>query len=183
MKIPCFGVTQHFTDKVDWILDLLVSIQLPPLDDDIRTNHIYCSRYVELQVFMGFLGYQSGWGSQILLHVFEGLLCLLSPLELVLFLEELKERESPDVESRDELLKAAMHPINFCMSWRLSSGFILVIADTFSGFGSIPRWETIYPSNFPEGTPNVHFSRFNFILNFLRLSKVSARLEKSPSSS
>jgi hypothetical protein len=48
---------------------------------------------------MGFWGYQSGWGCQILLQVFEGLLCLLSPLELDLFLEELKERESPDAES------------------------------------------------------------------------------------
>jgi hypothetical protein len=50
-------------------------------------------------IFVGFQGYQSGWGSQILLQVFESLLCFLSPLELVLFLEELEERESPDVES------------------------------------------------------------------------------------
>jgi hypothetical protein len=35
-------------------------------------------------------------------YFFKGLLCLLSPLELVMFLEECKERESPDVESRDE---------------------------------------------------------------------------------
>jgi hypothetical protein len=41
-----------------------------------------------------------------------------------------------------------MHPVNFCTSWRLSGDFILVIADTFSGLGSIPRRETIYPSNF-----------------------------------
>jgi hypothetical protein len=51
---------------------------------------------------MGFWGYQSRWGSQILLQVFESLLSLLSPLELIMFLEELKEGESPDVESRDE---------------------------------------------------------------------------------
>jgi hypothetical protein len=75
------------------------------------------------------------------------------------------------------LLKVAMHPVNFYTSWRLSGGFILVIADTFSGLGSMPRRETIYPSNFPEGTFNVHFSGFSFILNFLRLSKVSARSE------
>jgi hypothetical protein len=81
------------------------------------------------------------------------------------------------------LLKATMHPLNFCTSWRLSGGFILVIADTFSGLGSIPRRGTIYPSNFPQGTPSVHFSGFSFILNFLRLSKVSARSEMSPSSS
>jgi hypothetical protein len=48
---------------------------------------------------VGFWGYQSGWGSQILLQVFKSLLGLLSLLELVLFLKELKERESPDVES------------------------------------------------------------------------------------
>jgi hypothetical protein len=44
--------------------------------------------------------------------------------------------------------KAAMHPISFCTSWRLSGGFILVIVDTFFGLGSILRWETIYLSNF-----------------------------------
>jgi hypothetical protein len=76
----------------------MVGIRLPPLDDDSRTNHIACSGYVELQVFMGFRGYQSGWGNQVPLQVFKGLLCL-SPLELVLLLEELKERESPDAES------------------------------------------------------------------------------------
>jgi hypothetical protein len=81
------------------------------------------------------------------------------------------------------LLKAAIHIINFWTSWRLSGNFILVIVDTFSGLGSIPHQDTIYPSNFPEGTPNVHFLGFNIILNLLRLSKVSARLEMSPSSS
>jgi hypothetical protein len=48
---------------------------------------------------MGFQAYQSRWGSQILLQVFEGLLCLLRPLELVMILEELKKWESPDAES------------------------------------------------------------------------------------
>jgi hypothetical protein len=50
------------------------------------------------------------------------------------------------------LLKVAMHPINFSTSWRLSESFILVIADTVSRLGSIPRWETIHPSSFLEGT-------------------------------
>jgi hypothetical protein len=80
----------------------VVSVRLPSFNDDSCTNHIACSRYVELQVFVGFRGYQSGWGSQILLQVFKGLVGLLSPPELVLFLEELKERESPNAESRDE---------------------------------------------------------------------------------
>jgi hypothetical protein len=53
----------------------------------------------------------------------------------------------------------------------------------FFGLGSIPQWETIYPSNFLEGTLNVLFSGFNFILNFLMLLKVSSRSEMTPSSS
>jgi hypothetical protein len=106
MKILSFGVTQHFIDEVDWILDLVVGVQLPPLNDDSYTDHIACSGYAYLQVFMGFRGYQSGWDCQILLQSFKGLLCLLSPLELDLFLEELKERESPDVKSRDKPAKS-----------------------------------------------------------------------------
>jgi hypothetical protein len=81
------------------------------------------------------------------------------------------------------LLRVAMHVVSFCMSLRLSRGFIFMIVDIFSGLGSISRWETIYPSSFPEGTQNVHFLGFNFMLNFLRLSKVTARSEMRHSDS
>jgi hypothetical protein len=60
---------------------------------------------------------------------------------------------------------------------------MFVIAEPFSGLVSIPRWETIYLCSFPKGTLKVHFSGFNFMINFFRLSKVSARLEMSPSDS
>jgi hypothetical protein len=99
MKIPSLGITQYFMDEIDWVLDLTIGVRLPSFDDDCHTNHIACSRYVKLQVFMGFRGHEGGWGSQILLQVFEGLLCLLSPLELVLFSEELKKRQPPDAKS------------------------------------------------------------------------------------
>jgi hypothetical protein len=102
VKIPRFGVAQHFADEIHWVLDLTIGIRFPSLDDDSCTDHITRSRYVKLQVFVGFWGYQSRWGDQIFLQVFEGLLCLLSPLELVRFLEDLKEWESPDAKSRDE---------------------------------------------------------------------------------
>jgi hypothetical protein len=51
------------------------------------------------KVSWGFGATRVGGGSKILLQVLKVLLCLLSPLKLVLFLEELKERESPDAES------------------------------------------------------------------------------------
>jgi hypothetical protein len=46
MKIPSFEVTQNFIDEVDWILDLVVGVWIPPLDDDSCTNHITYSGYV-----------------------------------------------------------------------------------------------------------------------------------------
>jgi hypothetical protein len=36
------------------------------------------------------------------------------------------------------LLKVAIHPVNFWTSWRLSGGIIFVIANTFSRLGKIP---------------------------------------------
>jgi hypothetical protein len=81
------------------------------------------------------------------------------------------------------LLKAAIHPVIFWISWGFSGSSMLVIDNTFSGLWSIPYWEIIYLSKFPEGTLNVHFLGFSFIFNFIRLSKVSAKLEMSHSSS
>jgi hypothetical protein len=70
-----------------------------------------------------------------------------------MFHDELKER-SPLMPSREmNLFKAAIHPIDFYTSWRLSGGFILVMADTFSRLGSIPRWETVDVS---DATPQSH---------------------------
>jgi hypothetical protein len=80
----------------------VVGIRLPSFDNNCRTDHIAGSRYVNLQVFVGFRGHQGGRSSQILLQIFEGLLCLIGPLELVLFLNDFEERELLDAESRDE---------------------------------------------------------------------------------
>jgi hypothetical protein len=99
VKIPSLGISQHFVDEINWVLHLVIGIQFPPFNNDSCTDHITCSRYVKLQVFMGFRGYQSRCSDQILLQLFKGLMCLLSPPELVLFLEELKEWEFPDTES------------------------------------------------------------------------------------
>jgi hypothetical protein len=110
VKILSLGVTQYFTNEVDMVLNLAVGLRLPPCNDDRCTNHIACSQYVELQVFVGFQGYQSGQGCQIFLQVFKDLLCFLSPLELVMFLEELREWESPDAETRDEPAQGSHAP-------------------------------------------------------------------------
>ena len=45
------------------------------------------------------------------------------------------------------------------------------MARIFSGLTSIPRLLTMWPNNFPEVTPKVHFSGFNLSLNYRILSK------------
>jgi hypothetical protein len=99
VEISSLRVAQHFTNKVDRVLDFVVGNQLPSFNDNRHTNHIACTRYVKLQGFVGFQGHQGGWGSQVLLEIFERFMCLFCPLKLVLFFEELEEREPPDVES------------------------------------------------------------------------------------
>jgi hypothetical protein len=54
VKIPSLGVTQHFADQINWVLDLVIGIRLPPLNDNSCTNHITCRRYVKLHVLWGF---------------------------------------------------------------------------------------------------------------------------------
>jgi hypothetical protein len=179
MKILILGVPQHFPEKVYLVLDLAIGIRLPPFNDNGCSDHITCNRYVKLQILLGFRAYQGRWCSQIL----KASCASCVHWNLSCFLRSLKNG-SPLTSSREmNLLKAAIHSVNFWTAWRLSGGFILVIANIFSGLGSIPCRETIFLSNFPMCTPNVQFSRFSLILNFLRLSKVSARLEMSPSCS
>jgi hypothetical protein len=68
---------------------------------------------------MGFRGHQGGWGSQVFLEVFESITCFFGPLELLLLFKSLK-KGSPLTPSREmNLLREAMHPVNFCTSWRL----------------------------------------------------------------
>jgi hypothetical protein len=120
-------------------------------------------------------GCYSGLGSQVPFGVFKVLWCFLVLLELMLLLEELEEREPLTPSQKMNLLRTAMHLVSFCTSWRLLGEFLFMIVDIFSGSESIPRWETIYQSSFLEARSNIHFSEFNFMLSFLRLSKVSAR--------
>jgi hypothetical protein len=53
VKILSFGVTQQFDDVTNWILDLMIGVRLPPLEDDSYIDHVACSGYVELQVLWG----------------------------------------------------------------------------------------------------------------------------------
>jgi hypothetical protein len=57
MKIPSLGITQHFANEIDQVLDLVIGIRLLSFDDDYHSNHVVCSRYVKLQVFVGFRGH------------------------------------------------------------------------------------------------------------------------------
>jgi hypothetical protein len=48
------------------------------------------------------------------------------------------------------LFRAAMHPVSFCTSLMKVGAFILVMAEIFSGFASMPRRLMMKPSSFPR---------------------------------
>src|SRR3954468_6441155 len=73
-------------------------------------------------------------------------------------------------------LTAATQPVNLYTSLRQVGLLMSSIALIFSGFTSMPLCEIMKPRSFPAGTPKTHFSGFNIILYFRRLSKVSLRL-------
>jgi hypothetical protein len=72
-------------------------------------------------------------------------------------------------------LKAARHPSTFWTPLRSRIGPIRSRAVTFSGLGSMPHWETMYPSSMPRGTPKMHFSGFSFTLLAHRQSNAMRR--------
>ena len=52
--------------------------------------------------------------------------------------------------------------MTFCTPFRSRIGPIRVMAETFSGLGLMPRWETMKPKSMPRGIPNTHFSGVEF---------------------
>src|SRR5205809_6514620 len=72
-------------------------------------------------------------------------------------------------------LSAAMQPVSFCTSFKVVGEFILNLSLSFSGLASMPQYDTMKPSNFPDGTPKTHFPGFNFHLKRLKFVNVSDR--------
>jgi hypothetical protein len=132
---------------------------------------------------MGFLGHQGGWVVKYFFRFLKASYASLVHWNLSYFFRSLKIGSPLMPSCEMNLLMAVIHPVNFYTSWRLFWWFHVCYCRHLLWVMVNPHRETIYLSNLSEGTPKVHFSRFNFILNFLRLSKVPARLEMSHSSS
>jgi hypothetical protein len=72
-------------------------------------------------------------------------------------------------------LRAANDPVSFWTSLIRAGGLIASIALIFSGFASMPRYETRNPSNFPPETPKTHLSGFIFVRVARSLSKTRVK--------
>ena len=83
------------------------------------------------------------------------------------------EEEEPKREMKR--LKAATHPVNFCICLRSFGISNCDRARILAGFASIPLPDTMKPSSFPAGTPKTHFSGFSLMSYALRLSNVSLK--------
>src|SRR6266511_955891 len=66
-----------------------------------------------------------------------------------------------------------MQPISLCTSFKAIDEFILNMLLSFSRLTSMPRYDTMKPSSFPEGTPKTHFLGFRFHLKHLKFVNIS----------
>jgi hypothetical protein len=73
------------------------------------------------------------------------------------------------------LFRAAIHPVSFCTSLIVARASMSVMAVIFTRLASIPWLLTMNPSNFPYGTPNMHFVGLSFHLNFHKLLNISSK--------
>ena len=97
------------------------------------------------------------------------------------FLSCLK-KSKPHPPSRDmNLLRAVVHLVSFWMSFIHTVAFISVMAVIFSRLASIPRWLMMKLSSSPDSTPKTYLVGLSFHRNFLKLSKVSCKLEMKSS--
>ncbi|KAM1233265.1 hypothetical protein ACFX2J_002988 [Malus domestica] len=80
------------------------------------------------------------------------------------------------VDCERKRLSAATHLVKLWISFKIVGDFISRIVWICLGCVLIPHWVTRYPKNLAEDTPNVHLVGLSFILYFLRMSKVSAKL-------
>ena len=72
--------------------------------------------------------------------------------------------------------RAVIRPVSFWMSLMVAGASMAMMALIFSTLASIPRWLTMNPSSFPEGTPKTQLVGLSFQQNFRRLLKVSSKL-------
>jgi hypothetical protein len=75
----------------------------------------------------------------MVLEILQLLVCLLSPLELVVALEQFEEGLSRSPSREMNRFKAAMQPVSFWTSLIIFGASMAVMALIFSGFASIPR--------------------------------------------
>ena len=83
-----------------------------------------------------------------------------SSIQSLLVLQKAKEKGVLFFTDRAKNLdKAAIHPINYCTSFRMPRLLISSMAQHFSEFTSIPLLVNKNSRNFPPETPSAHFSR------------------------
>ena len=73
------------------------------------------------------------------------------------------------------LPSAVIHPFNFCNSFSVVRGFMLMIAFIFSGLALIPLCEIMKLRNFPAFTPNTHLSRLSLTLYSCSVSRTRSK--------
>jgi hypothetical protein len=91
------------------------------------------------------------------------------------FHSSLKKGSALSANLEMKWLRAASDPVSFWMSLTRVGGLIASITLIFSGFASMPRYETRNPSSFPAEMPKTHLSGFSFVRVAHSLSKTRVK--------
>src|SRR6185437_4623939 len=131
-------------------------------DNDHRADHLGRRSYVQVEGLAIYGWCENEGVSERCLQPVEGFLSLGGPREALGFPQD-SIRGKPFSPRREmNRMRDARHPMTLYTPFRSWIGPIRVMAETFSGLGSMPSWEIMKPKSMPRGTPNTHFSGLSF---------------------
>jgi len=107
----------------------------------------------------------------------KALSCCRTRVKIFCALQHLKIGRDFSVDREMNLFSEARRPVNFCTSFLVEGGRILLMASIFTGFALMPLSVIMHLRSFPLLTPKTHFSGFNLSPCLRRVAKVSRRSE------
>jgi hypothetical protein len=111
----------------------------------------------------------------VLLQLLEGCSTSLVQEKGPAFRSSLKKGSALSANLEMKRLRAASDPVSFWTSLTRVGALIASIALIFSGFASMPQYETRNLSSFPVEMPKTHLSGFSFVRVARSLSKTRVK--------
>ena len=175
LRVVCLGLAEYFTDEVDRSLHLVDVTRLVLFMTKTVLTMLVVAAMYKRRTSSSSAAVRTGGEVRKSLSSKNSLEASSFHSNLSDFRRSLKKGRPLSPSRLMNLLKAAMHPVNFIRSFLLLEGFMNLMALILVMLASMPRLLTMKLISFPDGTPNTHLVGLSFHLNFPRFSNVSER--------